>query len=249
LTQVSEPFAKTASWQIEEVNLSKSQEDICMKLVNTALFFFKHKHPIKGPSPFRGFILEGPPATGKTEIVRQCVRRLGSMLGTSKVFLVFVDSGSIAAPKWGEAESRLKQVFAGLSTNEWAIILFDDIDCLMMKRGGEISKEWHYSIDSIMFHELDKLKPSNAIVIGTTNRSDLIDDALRSRLYKIDAPALPLSELLEIGRKMLSNMGVKEESIDEIVHALETRLKTIEKPTIRDIQHHIIEESIYKGLT
>jgi len=245
----SEPSIKTASWQIDEVTLTKSQEEICLKLVNTALLFFRHKHPIKGPSPFRGFILEGAPATGKTEIVRQCVRRIGSMLGTSKVFLIFVDSGSVAAPKWGEAEARLKQIFATLNPNEWAIILFDDIDCLMMKRGGDVSKEWHYSIDSVMFHELDRLKPLNAIVIGTTNRSDLIDDALRSRLYKIDMPLLPLDELLEIGRDMLLNMEVGEKKIDEIILPLKERLKAIDKPTIRDVQHFIVEESISRGLT
>jgi len=245
----SAPYVRTGSWEIEEVNLTKSQEEICLKLVSTALFFFKHKRHIKGPSPFRGFILEGPPATGKTEIVRQCVRRIGSMLGTSKVFLIFVDSGSVAAPKWGEAEARLKQIFATLNPNEWVIIIFDDIDCLMMRRGGEISKEWHYSIDSVMFHELDRLKPSNAIVIGTTNRSDLIDDALRSRLYKIDVPPLPLNELLEIGKHMLSDMGVDERKIDEIIHSLEKKIKATDNPTIRDIQHHIVEESISRGLT
>jgi SpoVK/Ycf46/Vps4 family AAA+-type ATPase len=244
----SEPYIKIASWQIEEVALTKTQEEICQKLVNTALLFFRHKRTIKGPSPFRGFLLEGPPATGKTEIVRQCVRRIGSILGMSNVFLIFVDSGSIAAPKWGEAEARLKQIFADLNPNEWAIILFDDIDCLMMKRGSDVSKEWHYSIDSVMFHELDRLKPSNALVIGTTNRPDLIDDALRSRLYKKDVPLLPLNELLEIGIRMLRNMEVNEEKINNIISSLKERLKAIDKPTIRDVQHFVIEESISRGL-
>lgn len=249
MSEYSEPFTKIASRQIEEVNLTKSQEEICMKILNTALFFFKHKRQIQGPSPFRGFLLEGPPATGKTEIVRQCVKRLGTILGSSKVYLLFVDSGSVAAPKWGEAESRLRKIFESLNPDEWSIILFDDIDCLMMKRGGEISKEWHYSIDSIIFHELDRLKPANAIIVGTTNRSDLIDDALRSRLYKMDIVGLPQDELLDIGRKMLSSMGISEANVETIMQALSGKLKTMDNPSIRDIQHYVIEESVFRGLT
>ena len=95
MADLDNPFVKTPSRQIEEVSLTKSQEELCMRILKTALFFFKRKRGIQGPSPFRGFLLEGPPATGKTEIVRQCVRRLGTVLGLSKVYLLFVESGSM----------------------------------------------------------------------------------------------------------------------------------------------------------
>ena len=44
-----DPSAKIPSRQIEEVSLTKSQEEICMRILNTALFFFKRKREIQGP--------------------------------------------------------------------------------------------------------------------------------------------------------------------------------------------------------
>src|SRR5690606_36320603 len=124
--------------------------------------------------PFKGSILNGPPGTGKTEIIRQIARKLDKRL--NNVFFLFIDGASIASPKWGDAEKKLRDVFHYVSRvekqgkNPKLIILFDDIESLMISRGADLAKEWHYSINSILFHEVDRINPTNTIICATTNR-------------------------------------------------------------------------------
>lgn len=236
--------------QIKRLSLIKSRREICLKIVKTALYFFKRGCPTS-TIPFRGFILEGPPSTGKTEIAKQAAKLLcDNLKGLYEVRLLFVDSADIATPKWGEAEERLRKIFKFCEGNKNAkfLILFDDIDCLMMRRGGSISKEWHYSINSILFHELDKLNPSNAIVIATTNRPDLIDEALRSRLYSIPVEPPPFEELIEIARELLESSGLSNNQMKMLLKRIEPKLKELKNPTIRDVHHMIVLECIERGI-
>lgn len=236
--------------QLERIPLTKSRREICLKIVKTALFFFKRGCPTS-TVPFRGFILEGPPSTGKTEIAKQAAKILHNNLkGLFEVRLLFVDSADIATPKWGEAEERLRKIFKFCEDqkNTKFLILFDDIDCLMMRRGGIISKEWHYSINSILFHELDKLNPSNALVIATTNRPDLIDEALRSRLYSISVEPPPFEELIEIAKELLESSGLSHSQMEMLLKIIEPKLKELKTPTIRDVHHMIVLECIERGI-
>ena len=127
------------------------------------------------------------------------------------------------------------------------MILMDDIDCLMIKRGAEVAKEWHFSINSILLHELDKIDPSKRILIATTNRSDLIDDALRSRLYKIEVPPPPLNELISITKELIHYSGLRNKDAEEALGILREKLETLENPTIRDVQHLVVTECIERG--
>src|SRR5271157_2824425 len=154
----------------------------------TCEYFFKKGSDMSN-SPFKGFLLEGPPGTGKTEAVNQVTRKLGRRLQSSTtVRQLFIDGASIAAPRWGDAEKALHGVFEKVTQTKAGVkyvVLFDDIESLMLARGKELAKEWHYSINSILFHEIDTLDPSKAVVCATTNRPDLVDEALRDRLYSI----------------------------------------------------------------
>ena len=161
LGQEAAPPAR--SWeQILEVKLVPQISEVEEFMSRTCEFFFKRGVPVHS-FPFKGFLLEGPPGTGKTEVVNQVVRRLGRRLeGFASVKRMFVDGASIAAPRWGDAEKALHQVFSeatNVKAGTKVIIHFDDIESLMLARGAELAKEWHYSINSILFHEVDKLDP------------------------------------------------------------------------------------------
>src|SRR2546427_8978798 len=115
------PTTQSAA-EIPEIPLTASQKEACQKIWQTSLYFFKYGRPAP-TTPFRGFVLEGEPASGKTEIVRQAVRKLGAMMGDSKVGLYSVETASIAAPRWGDAESSLSSAFDAAS-NEKRVVLF-----------------------------------------------------------------------------------------------------------------------------
>ena len=212
--------------------------------------------------PFRGFLLEGPPGNGKTELAKQVARNVAKKLvnhGVKDLNLLLVDSASIAAAKWGEAERRIKNLFeTARNKNEKLILLIDDIDCLMIKRGANVAVEWHYSINSILFHQLDNNDPSRLMIIATTNRTDLIDDALRSRLYFYEINELKREELDFLTEEIIDNMYIEgkdklKKRVGELLTKLEEDIKNgiIKRenpPNIRDIQHLItkvyIEELI-----
>jgi AAA+ superfamily predicted ATPase len=203
--------------------------------------------------PFKGFILEGPPGTGKTEIVKQSIRKLDKRI--KNVFFIFIDGSTIAAPKWGEAEKRLKDVFNAISNiekegikNPKIVILFDDIESLMISRGAELAKEWHYSINSILFHELDSLNPNNTIVCATTNRIDLVDDAIKTRLYPLTINNVSDESLHSIVKEILDNSIQKENDKAFVVSKVLEELKKISKPTIRDARQITVIECIKSGV-
>ena len=70
------------------------------------------------------------------------------------------------------------------------MILFDDVESIFMARGSQHAKEWHFSQDSVFFHAIDELDTSRSVVVLTTNRPDLVDDAIRDRFltYHVDYP-------------------------------------------------------------
>jgi SpoVK/Ycf46/Vps4 family AAA+-type ATPase len=236
---------------IKEVRLTKTQDSICRRITSIAKFFFRGGYSLRRV-PFRGFLLEGPPGSGKTEIAKQSVRRLALELG--EVYLRFVDSAKIAKPMWGEAERALAGQFMEES-GKHIVLLLDDVDCLLIKRGSEIAKEWHYSINALLFHNLDNItNPANLLVIATTNRPKLIDYALRSRLYSIFVPLLSIEELELVVRDMLeeswplSMKGFGEELKEEIVKTIVEELKKKKHPSIRDVQHLIVAQCIERGV-
>ena len=204
--------------KIKRVELLDYQRKLADKIYNVINWLFTE------PSlqfPFKGFLLYGPPGTGKSEIIKQVSRRIFESV--SNVKILYIDGSDIASPRWGDAETKLKEVFT-LSEFEKKIILFDDIESLMMSRGTNIAKEWHYSINSVLFHELDFLDSSKAVVLATTNRIDLVDEALKSRFYLIEVPGVPKEELLRLSNKFISNLsldgGIKETIKNEINNAI-----------------------------
>jgi AAA+ superfamily predicted ATPase len=231
---------------LSEVNLLPELQHIEDLISRTCEYFFKSGSPLPN-APFKGFLLQGPPGTGKTEIVKQVARKLDRRMGN--VYWLFIDGASIAAPKWGDAEKALRNVFKTTEQlsknyrNPRLLVHFDDIECLMMARGAELAKEWHYSINSILFHEIDKLDPISTILCGTTNRPDLVDEALRDRLYVIEVPPPPIDQLTFVVREILDSTGVtsKKETIEERILS---RLKDLPKATIRDARQLTVIECI-----
>jgi SpoVK/Ycf46/Vps4 family AAA+-type ATPase len=154
----------------------------------------------------KGFFLSGPPGIGKTTLAKRLALELGRRFAgdaETSVVMGLVDGSEIARSRYGESEARIRDIFAHArsgfrSASEHTVLLFDDVESILMARGNENAKEWHFSQDSVFFHAVDDLDTSRAILVLTTNRPDLVDDAIRDRFleYRIDYPDVELlSEL------------------------------------------------------
>src|SRR5437667_861241 len=116
------------------VTFTISQNAAYQKILRIIEYFFTRDTSVS-LHPFRGFLLEGPPATGKTEVAFQIAKTLVVKLARKTppiaVEVRFIDSSVVAAPHWGEAEKRLSDAFnIRVDGNERAILIIDDIDGL-----------------------------------------------------------------------------------------------------------------------
>lgn len=123
--------------------------------------------------PPRGILFSGPSGTGKTLMAKALAGETG---------LNFISiSSPILFSKWlGESEKALHQIFKKAKQSAPCILFFDEIDALLPKRGISSNQEWAMErIVSQFFNELDGLSDvSQVVVLGATNREDLLDPAL-----------------------------------------------------------------------
>ncbi|WP_254547172.1 CDC48 family AAA ATPase [Halomarina pelagica] len=126
---------------------------------------------VLGIEPPRGVLLHGPPGTGKTLLARAVADEIDAYFTT-------VSGPEIASKYYGESEERLRDVFEEARENEPAIVLLDDLDSLAAERGND--GDAGSRIVAQLLSLLDGLAERGRVtVIGTTNRPDAIDPALR----------------------------------------------------------------------
>jgi transitional endoplasmic reticulum ATPase len=122
--------------------------------------------------PPKGILFSGPSGTGKTLTARALAGETG---------LNFISiSGPILFSKWlGESEKALHQIFKKAKQSAPCIVFFDEIDSLVPIRSSISEGGAAERVASQFFNELDNLSDhSQVIVLGATNREDLLDPAL-----------------------------------------------------------------------
>ncbi|KAI0225598.1 Vesicle-fusing ATPase [Lamellibrachia satsuma] len=130
----------------------------------------------------RGILLFGPPGTGKTLLARQ----IGKMLNAREPKIV---NGPQILDKYvGESEANVRKLFEDAEKEEKAmgpnsglhIIIFDEIDAICKARGSVAgSTAVHDTVVNQLLSKIDGVDQlNNILVIGMTNRKDMIDEAL-----------------------------------------------------------------------
>ncbi|KAL5969499.1 Vesicle-fusing ATPase 1 [Taenia solium] len=135
-----------------------------------------------GMKHVRGILLYGPPGTGKTLMARQ----IGKMLNAREPKIV--NGPSILDKYVGESEANIRKLFADAEEEEKRlgphsalhIIIFDEIDAICKTRGSVVSGAGvHDTVVNQLLTKLDGVDQlNNILVIGMTNRRDMIDEAL-----------------------------------------------------------------------
>jgi transitional endoplasmic reticulum ATPase len=124
-----------------------------------------------GITPPRGLLLYGPPGTGKTFVVRALAHEAGAAFFSVK--------GAELLDKYvGESERAVREVFARARAAAPSILFFDELDALCPVRGRSTTTVTD-TVVAAMLTEMDGVaERGDVVVIGATNRMDLIDPAL-----------------------------------------------------------------------
>ncbi len=123
-----------------------------------------------GIKPPRGILLYGPPGCGKTLLARAVATESGSNM-------ILVRGPEILSKWVGESEKAIREIFRKAKTSAPCIVIFDEMDSLARVKSGE-EVGIGQTILSQLLTEMEEGGPSRIIVIGITNRPDLLDSSL-----------------------------------------------------------------------
>lgn len=136
----------------------------------------------------RGFIFHGPPGTGKTLFAKAIANQLNATIQV-------VSGPEVTDMYVGESERKVRELFAEARRNAPAVMVFDEFDSIATKRSGreDGGSRAGNALVAQMLTEMDGFRPDvPMLVIGTTNRLDIIDEALlRPSRFKPIAIGLP----------------------------------------------------------
>ncbi|MDQ5863436.1 MAG: CDC48 family AAA ATPase [Thermoproteota archaeon] len=124
-----------------------------------------------GIRPSRGALLYGPPGTGKS--------LLAKALATESNANIIVVRGPEVLSKWvGESEKAIREIFRKAKTSSPCIVVFDELDSLARPRAHEDDLMGNERVLSQILTEMDDAGSAGVMVVGITNRPDLIDTSL-----------------------------------------------------------------------
>ena len=176
--------------------------------------------PLKHPDAFRrlgirpakGFLLYGPPGTGKTLLAKAAARE-------SEANFIATKSSDLLSKWYGESEQQIARLFARARQVAPTVIFIDELDSLVPARGGGLGEpQVTERVVNTILAEMDGLEElNNVVLIGATNRPNLIDPALlrpgrfdeliyvgtpdtagRRRILAIHTKSMPLSKDVDL---------------------------------------------------
>lgn len=182
------------------------------------------------PAP-KGILLYGPPGCGKTLIAKAVANSLAKKVSEvsedtkARSYFLNIKGPELLNKYVGETERQIRLVFQRArekSEEGWPVIVFfDEMDSLFRTRGSGISSDMESTIVPQLLAEIDGVEGlTNVIVIGASNREDLIDPAILrpGRLdvkIKIDRPDEPAAASI-FSRYLDPELPIAPSMIDEL---------------------------------
>ncbi|USI74383.1 CDC48 family AAA ATPase [Sphingomonas morindae] len=126
-----------------------------------------------GIRPAKGFLLYGPPGTGKTLLAKAVARE-------AEANFIATKSSDLLSKWYGESEQQIARLFARARQVAPTVIFIDELDSLVPARGGGLGEPAVTErVVNTILAEMDGLEElQSVVVIGATNRPNLIDPAL-----------------------------------------------------------------------
>ncbi len=176
--------------------------------------------PLKDPDAFRrlgirpakGFLLYGPPGTGKTLLAKAVARE-------AQANFIATKSSDLLSKWYGESEQQITRLFARARQVAPTVIFIDELDSRVPARGGGLGEpQVTERVVNTILAEMDGLEElQSVVVIGATNRPNLVDPALlrpgrfdeliyvgvpdkagRRRILGIQTAKMPLAEDVDL---------------------------------------------------
>ena len=204
-----------------------------------------------GIEPPRGILLYGPPGTGKTLLAK-------AVANESRANFIGI-RGPEVLNKWvGESEKRVREIFRKARQAAPTVIFIDEIDAIAPARGMEGDRITDRLINQLLT-EMDGIeRNSGVIVIGATNRPDILDPALlrpgrfdrlilvpapdekaRLEILKVHTRRVPLSEDVSLRELAKRTEGYSGADIEALVReAALTAMRRI----MAELSAEVVEE-------
>ena len=205
-----------------------------------------------GIRPSKGVLLYGPPGTGKTLLAKAVAKE-------SEANFIQVKGPSLLSMWVGKSEEGMRKVFERARQVAPCIVFFDEIDSLAGRRGMDQGTKVTERVLNQLLAEMDGLEDLNdVLVIGATNRPDMLDTALlrpgrfdkillvnapeedgRLQILKIHTIKMPLGE----GKKIF-NEKEKEEFLKEFAKQTDGYTGADLEAVVREAAYFALRENI-----
>lgn len=212
-----------------------------------------------GIKPPTGVLLYGPPGTGKTMLAK-------AVANESKANFILVNGPELMSKWVGESEKAVRKIFEKARQTSPSIIFFDEIDSLVPKRGAnQDSSGVTEKVVNQLLTEMNGLQEmKDVVVIGATNRPDLLDSALlrpgrfdrivlvsipdaksRKEVFKLHTKKMPLAKDVKLDELVPKTEGYVGADIESVCREA-AMLALRDDMTARDVKMKYFLEALKK---